>query len=85
MLDPELSRAFTGSLLKLQAEKSRLGTWRRDLLSVLEELTYLVVLRNDRVAKLLGAAAAPDPSARYVRLVFALCSLEGFWSAAGCC
>lgn len=38
------------------------------------EMTYLVVVKKDLVARLLGAAAAPLPKARYVKLVFALCS-----------
>ena len=37
-------------------------------------MTYLVVVKKDLVARLLGAAAAPLPKARYVKLVFALCS-----------
>ena len=35
-------------------------------------MTYLVVVKKDLVARLLGAAAAPLPRARYVKLVFAL-------------
>ena len=38
------------------------------------KMTYLVVVKKDLVARLLGAAAAPLPRARYVKLVFALCS-----------
>ena len=35
------------------------------------EVTYLVVVKKDLVARLLGATAAPLPRARYVRLVLA--------------
>jgi len=45
--------------------------------------TYLVVVRNDLVAKLLGAAAAPLPNARYVRLVLALCNPVSWFEAGG--
>jgi hypothetical protein len=39
-----------------------------------EEVTYLVVVKKDLVARLLGATAAPLPKARYVRFVLAFCS-----------
>jgi hypothetical protein len=38
------------------------------------KVTYLVVVKKDLVARLLGATAAPLPKARYVKLVFAFCN-----------
>jgi hypothetical protein len=37
-------------------------------------VTYLVVVKKDLVARLLGATAAPLPKARYVKLVLAFCN-----------
>jgi hypothetical protein len=48
-----------------------------------KRVTYLVVVKKDLVARLLGAAAAPLPKARYVKLVFALCNPVSWVDAGG--
>jgi hypothetical protein len=47
------------------------------------KVTYLVVVKKDLVARLLGAAAAPLPRARYVKLVLAFCSPVSWVEAGG--
>lgn len=41
------------------------------------------MVKNDLVFKLDGATAAPDPRARYVRFVLALCNVESPAGAGG--
>jgi len=47
------------------------------------EVTYLVVVKKDLVARLLGATAAPLPRARYVRFVLAICNPVSWVEAGG--